>query len=168
MALITFRKICASYKIVCETKCMASLSIWRTTNNCWFAQHMASEGDSIGLVSELLNSLTKGIMTFPQSNDCYRGALGLNLIFLENRCDLLIPEANHTQMDDICEALMVKIKQTYFDPYFDNKINCDLEFPIDFIPVITDKKIAQHLKDNSGAKHSFLKVITITNVNSCK
>jgi hypothetical protein len=262
--------VCQSEK----TMCKASISIWRTTNNCWFAQHMASEGDPTALVSVLLNSLTKGIMTFPQSNACqhwyspdnkaarkihekmvdsvgsdyssnipyeyieidpndvqketsilsvrpcqketindvisiamatrgkiyviaeelnafdieldvldqkyqkiglrrkryiwiaydkwkkplgaaicYRGALGLNLSFLENRCDLLIPEANHTQMDDICNALMVKIKQTYFDPDFDNKINCDLKFPIDYIPVITDKKIAQYLKVNSGAKH---------------
>jgi hypothetical protein len=261
--------VCQSKK----TKCMASLSIWRTTNNCWFAQHMASEGDPLGLVSVILNSLVKGIMAFPQSiacqnwyspdnsaaqkvhsqmlafmgrehaseisyeyvkvvpntiqvdtssisiyafqkemqadlltiasasrgnifvkaeeldaDDieldeldkkyqqiglrrkryiwlaydvykkplgaaiCYRGPLGLNLSFLENRCDLLIPELYYSKLDQICNALMEKIKQVYFDPDFDQKINLKLKFPLNYIPVITCRKVAQYLKNN-GAHH---------------
>jgi hypothetical protein len=256
-----------------QTNLMASISIWRTTNECWFAQHMSSEGDPTGLVSVILNSLTKGIITFPQSKACqhwyspdnkfadriyktmvdsvgteyssnkayeylevdpekfqpvstdisvqrcqremvedlkmiaietrgelydiaeelnghdlelnhldqyyqsiglrrkryiwiaydkdqtplgaaicYRGPLGLNLSFLENRCDLLIRKQYFSQLEHICSALINKANDTYFSNVFDDGINQKLKYPLSYIQVVTDYQVSIFLQEK-GAKH---------------
>jgi len=90
---------------------------------------------------------------------CYRGPLGLNYSFLENRCDLLIPEIYHSQMDIICSALLTKSKEAYFSPDFDHSFNQSLFFPLKYIPVVTEECVADYLKKN-GAKF-------IRNYNQC-
>jgi len=247
---------------------MASISLWRTTLNSWFAQHMTSTGDASGLVSLLLNTMAKVIVkdeyniacqnwynkkkkvpdkiykkfasyvgskyssntpfeyleVKPLYNErtdnynlnivrcnhrfyindlkkfvskirgdiyltseqfdyndieldnlnviykkyglfrkrfiwiayksgfnepvgaaiCYRGPLGFNLSFLENRCDLLINERLNISIEHVCNALIKKAACSYFD------ISNELTYPLDYIPVVTSGKAAKYLKSSGS------------------
>jgi len=79
---------------------------------------------------------------------CYRGPLGLNFSFLENRCDLLMDEKRLSQSrcEEVSKQLLYNASKAYF--YSDLEI-C---FPLNFIPVITSCSISRILK-RSGAIH---------------
>lgn len=64
----------------------------------------------------------------------YRGPLGINFSYLENRCDLLIhPTAPATELPNIISALLSAIRPTYAD------------FELDEIPLIADEMATEIL-----------------------
>jgi hypothetical protein len=69
----------------------------------------------------------------------YRGPLGLNFSFLENRCDLIIePTLTAEQAGEVANALLRSVAETYAD------------FLPAFIPVVTDKRASQVLVQQGG------------------
>ncbi|MDM8555745.1 hypothetical protein QUF75_13515 [Desulfococcaceae bacterium HSG7] len=48
----------------------ATLSIWRTTHNSWFAQHLTSTGFPAGVVSVLLNTQAEGMLRKDNNKSC--------------------------------------------------------------------------------------------------
>ena len=71
----------------------------------------------------------------------YRGPFGFNFSLIENRCDFLINDRlDNDTAECVCKALLTNAATAYFDSYF------PLEYPVDFIPVVTDKKTAAIVK----------------------
>jgi hypothetical protein len=69
----------------------------------------------------------------------YRGPLGLNFSFLENRCDLLLnPELSQVEAEAVSEPLVAAARAAYAD------------FELDDIPVITDEAAAPSLHALGG------------------
>jgi len=70
----------------------------------------------------------------------YRGPLGFNLSFIENRCDLIVdPKLDNDEKTLVCHVLMRKAAHTYFDP------DLSLDYPLDYIPVTTDNDCGEIL-----------------------
>ncbi len=70
----------------------------------------------------------------------WRGPLGLNFSFLENRCDLLLaPGLDALQRGPVVRALVSAASEAY------------TRFPSDAVPVITDCLTSSHLKTMGGA-----------------
>ena len=82
---------------------------------------------------------------------CYRGPLGLNFSFFENRCDLLINTNNDNLKEDICLALLSQAKNVYFDPTFDTQIK-HIHYPLEYFPVACLSNVYEQLK-NIGVEH---------------
>jgi hypothetical protein len=69
----------------------------------------------------------------------YRGPLGLNFSFLENRCDLLLnPELSQVDADAVSESLLVAARAAYAD------------FELDAIPVVADEAAGPSLDALGG------------------
>jgi len=70
----------------------------------------------------------------------YRGPLGFNLSFIENRCDLIVdPGLNREDKTLVCNVLMRKVAHVYFES------DLSLNYPLDYIPVVTDNDCADIL-----------------------
>jgi len=79
---------------------------------------------------------------------CYRGPLGMNFSFLENRCDLLIDEKKLSLSS--CEKVSKQLLYNASMAYFDSDLS--INYPLNFIPVITSSYISRTLK-KIGARH---------------
>jgi hypothetical protein len=76
-----------------------------------------------------------------------RGPFGINLSFIENKCDILLaPNLDEAKSHQIIQALLYHAKTAYFN----NKLP-EIEYPINYIPVTADKNIGNLLM-KSGAK----------------
>ena len=70
----------------------------------------------------------------------YRGPLGLNFSFLENRCDLIIDlSADSFVIDMTAQALLSHASIAYLDSDF------SMPYPLNYIPVITDSATSSFL-----------------------
>ena len=68
-----------------------------------------------------------------------RGPFGFNMSLIENRCDLLIdPALSFEDRKTICHNLLVAASSAYFETNL-------IDYPISYIPVVTDKKSADIL-----------------------
>lgn len=77
----------------------------------------------------------------------YRGPLGFNFSFLENRCDLLIDkELNDNKRTLVCEFLLESAIEAYFES------DIVMEYPLNFIPVVADEQCADLLQLHHKSK----------------
>ena len=66
----------------------------------------------------------------------YRGPLGINFSFLENRCDLIVADnIDDSKRFEICNSLLFYASNAYLES----------DYPLEYIPVTTDKKCADLL-----------------------
>ena len=74
-----------------------------------------------------------------------RAPFGMNLSLLENRCDLLIDNSLTLDIREIvCHNLLSEASKVYIDS------NLNLEYPVSFIPVLTDS-VSSKILTSSGA-----------------
>jgi len=75
----------------------------------------------------------------------YRGPFGLNFSLLENRCDLLIDQTlTKEQQQVVIHNLLAEAFKAYYE------FDLDLPFPINYIPIITDKTSAKIIESSGG------------------
>jgi hypothetical protein len=81
----------------------------------------------------------------------YRGPLGFNFSFIENRCDLIVDKRLDNDLrTPVCRELMKKVEKVYLDQHY----------PLDYIPTTTDKACADILIQD-GAERITLYTQTI-------
>ena len=82
---------------------------------------------------------------------CYRGPLGFNFSFFENRCDLLINTEDDHLREPIALSLLSRARQVYFDTNFDHDIK-KLKYPLDYFPVVCIPSVSDSLKKKDGVE----------------
>jgi hypothetical protein len=80
---------------------------------------------------------------------CYRGPLGFNFSFFENRCDLMINTNEKWLKEAVVQSLIEEAKQVYFDANFDYKIK-DLKYPLDYFPAKCLTSVSNIIKEMDG------------------
>jgi len=71
----------------------------------------------------------------------YRGPLGLNFSFFENKCDLLI---DYLLKPEERKAVIIELLKSASQAYFDTRLHPGMEYPLNYIPLFateTDAKI---------------------------
>jgi hypothetical protein len=80
---------------------------------------------------------------------CYRGPLGFNLFFFENRCDFMVNTNEKRLKEAIVQSLIAEAKQVYFDANFDSKIK-DLKYPLGYFPAVCLTSVSDVIKKMGG------------------